>query len=63
MVEDLKNAYESATRLRHEMERWLDQSRQMDPPSRHGGGEDEAYGGSLGVSISVAGKYFMFVPG
>lgn len=42
MVEDLKNAYESATRLRHEMERWLDQSRQMDPPSRHGGGEDEA---------------------
>ncbi len=24
------------------MDAWLDQSRRMDPPSRHGGGEDEA---------------------
>lgn len=28
--------------LRKEMEAWLDQSRRMDPPSKHGGGEDEA---------------------
>ena len=42
MREDLKKAYESSVRLREEMERWLDQSRRMDPPSRHGGGEDEA---------------------
>lgn len=28
--------------LRNEMDAWLDQSRRMDPPSRHGGGEDEA---------------------
>jgi len=29
-------------RLRKEMDQWLDQSRRMDPPSKHGGGEDEA---------------------
>lgn len=28
--------------LRNEMEAWLAQSRRMDPPSKHGGGEDEA---------------------
>lgn len=28
--------------LRKEMDAWLDQSRRMDPPSKHGGGEDEA---------------------
>jgi len=28
--------------LRKEMEAWLEQSRRMDPPSKHGGGEDEA---------------------
>ncbi|MDA0710586.1 MAG: hypothetical protein O3B73_10310, partial [bacterium] len=28
--------------LRKEMEAWLEQSRRMDPPGRHGGGEDEA---------------------
>ena len=28
--------------LRKEMEAWLSQSRRMDPPGRHGGGEDEA---------------------
>ncbi len=28
--------------LRREMEDWLAHSRRMDPPSRHGGGEDEA---------------------
>ncbi len=42
MSSDLKSAYESASKLRDEMERWLDQSRRMDPPSKHGGGEDEA---------------------
>ena len=42
MTEDLKKAYESASKLRQEMEQWLDQSKRMDPPSKHGGGEDEA---------------------
>jgi hypothetical protein len=28
--------------LRKEMEAWLEQSRRIDPPSKHGGGEDEA---------------------
>ncbi len=28
--------------LRKEMDAWLTQSRRMDPPSKHGGGEDEA---------------------
>jgi hypothetical protein len=42
MIEDLKEAYAHSRSLRNEMETWLDQSRRMDPPSRHGGGEDEA---------------------
>ena len=42
MSEILKQTYEHSLRLRKEMEAWIDQSRRMDPPSRHGGGEDEA---------------------
>ena len=38
----LKETYEHSLRLRKEMEAWIDQSRLMDPPSRYGGGEDEA---------------------
>lgn len=42
MDQHLSDAYNSASRLRKEMEAWLDQSWRMDPPSMHGGGEDEA---------------------
>lgn len=38
----LKNCFEHYQELRLEMDRWLDQSRRMDPPSHQGGGEDEA---------------------
>lgn len=40
--EGLAEALNHGRHLRKEMEAWVDQSRQMDPPSRHGGGEDEA---------------------
>lgn len=42
MSDVLKETFEQSKRLRDEMEAWIVQSRQMDPPSRHGGGEDEA---------------------
>lgn len=38
----MERCFEHYQSLRKEMEAWLDQSRRMDPPSRHGGGEDEA---------------------
>ena len=38
----MKATFESYQILRKEMDAWLVQSRRMDPPSRHGGGEDEA---------------------
>jgi len=38
----LKEAFDHSLRLRKEMEAWIKQSSKMDPPSRHGGGEDEA---------------------
>ena len=37
-----KACYDHSLKLRQEMESWIDQSKRMDPPSRHGGGEDEA---------------------
>jgi hypothetical protein len=37
-----KACYDHSLKLRTEMESWIDQSKRMDPPSRHGGGEDEA---------------------
>ena len=38
----MEACFEPYRALREEMEAWLVQSRQMDPPGRHGGGEDEA---------------------
>ena len=38
----MEQCFEHYQKLRNEMDRWLDQSRKMDPPSKHGGGEDEA---------------------
>ena len=38
----MKQCFEHYRTLRKEMDAWLGQSRSMDPPSRHGGGEDEA---------------------
>ena len=38
----MEQCFEHYRALRKEMDAWLDQSRRMDPPSRHGGGEDEA---------------------
>ena len=38
----MKSCFEYYRALRKEMDAWLDQSRRMDPPSKHGGGEDEA---------------------
>ena len=38
----MKACLQSYLALRREMEAWLVQSRRMDPPSRHKGGEDEA---------------------
>ena len=38
----IQETFEHSRNLRKEMEAWIKQSRQMDPPSRHGGGEDEA---------------------
>ena len=38
----MKSCFQSYLALRKEMEAWLAQSRRMDPPSHHRGGEDEA---------------------
>ena len=38
----MKDCFAQYRALRREMSAWLAQSRQMDPPGRHGGGEDEA---------------------
>ena len=38
----MKQCFEHYRTLRKEMDAWLDQSHRMDPPSKHGGGEDEA---------------------
>lgn len=38
----MESCFEHYGTLRKEVGAWLAQSRQMDPPSRHGGGEDEA---------------------
>ena len=38
----IKETCDHSLTLRKEMEAWIDQSVRMDPPSRHGGGEDEA---------------------
>jgi hypothetical protein len=41
MTDPIKRTHKHSLRLRQEMERWLDQTREMDPPGQ-GGGEDEA---------------------
>jgi hypothetical protein len=41
-VNTLQECHRHSLKLRQEMESWIDQSRKMDPPSKHGGGEDEA---------------------
>jgi hypothetical protein len=38
----METCHKHYVKLRQEMEGWLAQSRRMDPPSVHGGGEDEA---------------------
>ena len=38
----MESCYPHYLSLRQEMDAWLVQTKQMDPPSRHGGGEDEA---------------------
>ncbi len=37
-----RECHHHSLKLRQEMDSWIHQSRRMDPPSRHGGGEDEA---------------------
>ncbi len=42
VADTIRQAFEHSLRLRQEMERWVDQTRTMDPPGQQGGGEDEA---------------------
>ena len=41
-MSEIQQTYEYYKQLRDELTRWLHQSMQVDGPSRHGGGEDEA---------------------
>ena len=42
MKDPIHNCYNACTALRTEMDRWLEQSRRLDPPGPNDGGEDEA---------------------
>ena len=42
MKDPIHNCHNACTALRMEMDRWLEQSRRLDPPGPNEGGEDEA---------------------